>query len=124
MLYIEDFKTAFRKARAIQDMENEIEELKVKLNIAKNNENKKKIKGQIESFELRIAIQNGDLFDIEKFIAEADDSFVSQLMYHRFIKGESWLRVSTLSGGYCTADCVRRIVERYLKKKGITKKSN
>lgn len=123
MLYIEDFKNAFKKAKAIRDLENEIIDLRIRLSLAESDKIKKKIEERIKTVELTIVIQSGALFEIEKFIDECDDPFVSRLLYHRFINGESWVKVAHVTGGYNNADGVRKIVERYLTNKGITRRA-
>ncbi len=53
---------------------------------------------------------------INDFIATIDDSVTRQIFEYRYIKCMSWKQVSYMLGGYMSEDCVRKILERYLKK--------
>ncbi len=53
---------------------------------------------------------------IKKFINDIDDSFTRQIFYYRYVKCMTWQQVAYMTGGYNSADCVRKIAERYLEK--------
>ncbi len=115
MLYIEDLKRAYLLKRSVEKTENAISEIK------KHDKNLICSK-ECEMLEYKLSILNGSLLEIVDFIKDCKDSLVSQAMYNRYLCGKSWEQVSLALGGYCTADCIRKMVERYLQKKGITRR--
>lgn len=54
--------------------------------------------------------------EIESFINAIDDSFIRQIFHYRYVKSMTWSQVAYMIGGYNTAECVRKMAERYLKK--------
>lgn len=53
---------------------------------------------------------------IESFIFNIDDSLLRQVFEARYIKRQSWNRVSISLGGYYSADYLRIMHDRFLKK--------
>lgn len=54
--------------------------------------------------------------EIGRYINSIDDSFVRQIFRYRFMKCMSWEKVAYMVGGCNSADSVRKIAERFLKK--------
>ena len=53
---------------------------------------------------------------LNRYIANVQDSLTRQIMALRFVNGMSWNQVAMCVGGGNTADGVRMLVNRYLKK--------
>ena len=53
---------------------------------------------------------------LNRYIANVPDSLTRQIMALRFVNGMSWNQVAMRVGGGNTADGVRMLVNRYLKK--------
>ncbi len=56
------------------------------------------------------------LLKTEQFIYSIDHTITRQIFEARYIKGMTWAGVSNAMGGYLTADYVRILHDRYLKK--------
>ena len=54
--------------------------------------------------------------EIGRYINSIEDSFVRQIFRYRFMKCMSWEKVAYMVGGCNSADSVRKIAERFLKK--------
>lgn len=50
------------------------------------------------------------------FITNIEDSFIRQIFYMRYIRKFSWNRIASFTGGYNTADSIRKLHNRYLDK--------
>ena len=76
-------------------------------------------------------VQSGDLYEmyennrlrcmaltlkIESFIFNIDDSLMRQIFEARYIKRQSWNKVAFTLGGYYSADYLRIMHDRFLKK--------
>ncbi len=55
---------------------------------------------------------------LNQFISRIEDSMLRQVVMLRFIQGLSWVQVALHLGGGNSADGVRMMVKRYLKKYG------
>ena len=53
---------------------------------------------------------------LERYIAEIPDSLTRQIFQLRFISGLSWVQIAFSVGGGNTADGVRMVCNRYIKK--------
>lgn len=53
---------------------------------------------------------------LERYIAEIPDSLTRQIFQLRFISGLSWVQIAFSVGGDNTADGVRMVCNRYIKK--------
>lgn len=53
---------------------------------------------------------------LENYISSIDDSLIRQIMSYRYVNGLSWAAVARCIGGRNTADSVRKLHDRYLKK--------
>ena len=122
MLYIENFRSAFSLFQAIKEMELEISELKKQ----RENEESEKIKeilsGRIDCIEYNVAIASGTLAEVEDFISKCDDPLARQILYSRYLKGNTWEKTAYLTGGYISEECARKIAERYLQKMGVERR--
>ncbi len=54
---------------------------------------------------------------LNRYIASVDDSLIRQILSYRYANGLSWLQVAMHIGGGNTADSVRMIHDRFLKKR-------
>ena len=122
MLYIEDLKSAFRAKYSIDQTEKCIEELKKSREKAINDRQRRRISAEIEMLELKVTILHENIHDVVEFIENCDDVIVSAAMYHRFLLGKKWDSVACAVDGYNSPDCIRKMVSRYLDKKGIVRK--
>lgn len=57
------------------------------------------------------------LFEIESYIATVDTLFVKRVIRYKYIEGLNWRKVAEKIGGNNTADGVRKVLDRYLKRK-------
>lgn len=48
------------------------------------------------------------------FLNSVDDLYIKNLLYKRFQRGYSWVRIALSEGGMASDECYRKIVERYL----------
>lgn len=64
----------------------------------------------------RLKTYNEELIKAERFIAEISDSYTRLIFSLRFIDGCSWQKIATTVGGNNTADNMRKVVFRYVKK--------
>ena len=53
---------------------------------------------------------------IHSFIFNIDDSLIRQVFEARYVKGMTWTAISMRVGGYYSADYIRILHDRYLKK--------
>lgn len=53
---------------------------------------------------------------LERYIASIEDSVTRQIFTYRFVNGLSWTQVAACIGGDNTADGVRKVCTRYVKK--------
>lgn len=53
---------------------------------------------------------------LENYIAEIPDSLTRQIFTFRFIKGMPWRQIAYTVGGRNTADSVRKVCSRYIRK--------
>jgi hypothetical protein len=121
MLYIEDLKEAYALKKTMADIEKEIKELdsmetqeeQAKIAIAKEK----------EMLEYKLAILGGSYAEIVDFIKDCEDPLVSQVLYYKYLKNETWVKVAMLMGGYSSEENARKMAERYLAKKGITRRA-
>lgn len=85
----------------------------------------------IPSTEANIALQT-EIFLLEqrkekteRFVADIEDDVVRRVFYYRYLRGktrESWIAIAYSVGGGNTADGVRKMHDRYLRKKGEREK--
>ena len=123
MLYIEDLKSAYKAKRIVDQTEKRIEKLKESKGKATSKQKLESISAEIEMLELKAAMMYGNIHNTVQFIDDCDDVFISEAMYHRFLLGESWDGVACALGGYNSPDCIKMMVSRYLKKKGVTRRA-
>lgn len=124
MLYIEDFKKAYTLKKNIACIEEDIRKLDKELD-EKEVQGFEEILGidaEKEMLEYKLCILNGNLMEIIDFINGCKDVFVSRALYCKYLKNESWSKVAMSLGGYNSGDCIRKMVERYLDKKGVTRR--
>lgn len=57
--------------------------------------------------------------DILQYIRGIEDSTVRQIVFLRCVKLKSWTNIAMLIGGNNTADSVRMMYKRYLRKAGV-----
>ena len=50
------------------------------------------------------------------FLNSVDDLYIKALLYKRYDKGFSWVKISLSEGGLATDECYRKTVRRYLEK--------
>lgn len=125
MLNMESLKKVYELKGCIAAAEAEIAELKRKEAVDCDSATKSVISQEREMLEYKVAIMSGDVAEAIEFIDACEDVTVNQAMYYRFLKGNSWDAVAATLGGYNSAEGIRKMVERYLEKMGITKgKSN
>ena len=115
MLYIEDLKRAYSLKRSVKKTEETISELK------KHDKNLI-CSMECEMLEYKVSILNGSLAEIVDFINDCEDALISQAMYYRYLCGKTWGQTAQSLGAYNSSDCIRKMVERYLEKKGVTKR--
>ena len=120
MIYIEDLKSAFRAKCSIDQAEKCIKKLKKNREETTSERQSESISKEIEMLEMKIAILYGNIRNAVEFIDDCDDVIISEAMYHRFLLGESWCAVAFAMGGYNSPECIRKMVSRYLDKKGVT----
>lgn len=56
------------------------------------------------------------LNQVEQFIYTVDDSLIRQLLIYRYMEGLKWNEIVARTGGGCTADSLRKQLERFLEK--------
>lgn len=123
MLYIEDLKRAYVIKRNIETAEKEIAKLSEEQKQNIDTASTATVALEQEMLEYKVSVLNGSLLEIVDFIKNCEDSLVSQAMYHRYLKGKTWEQVALSLGGYNSAECIRKMVNRYLDKKGVTKRA-
>lgn len=122
MLYIEDFKSAYRFSRGIVVNCKLIDTLRRKKDEGDPNAINC-INDKIQTLEYENAIMNGTLYEVEKFIGECKDPVIRQILYLRYIEGKGWDAVSFIvSSGCVSKEATRKMAERYLAKMGIGKR--
>lgn len=50
------------------------------------------------------------------FLNSVDDLYIKNLLYKRYQKNYSWVKISLSEGGIATDECFRKAVDRYLHK--------
>lgn len=72
--------------------------------------------GQLEKLYAQVSATSAE---IVKYISGIKDSTIRQIVFLRCVKLKSWVSIAMVVGGNNTADSVRMMYKRFLKKEGI-----
>lgn len=71
---------------------------------------------EIKRLENQISVLNTALTEVEEYIKNVDDSYISEMLEAHYIHGTSWANIAYYMGGGNTNESVRKQCHRYIKK--------
>lgn len=71
---------------------------------------------EIKRLENQIGVLCAALAEVEEYIKNVDDNYISDMLEAHYIHGKSWTNIAYYMGGGNTNESVRKQCHRYIKK--------